>query len=60
MMYVQRELFDGSAPDDLVVLMTAYKNAKTWNLNKQILSFYAHRYPMTKFTNLTEVSLREK
>ena len=38
MMSVQRELFDGSAPDDLVVLMNAYKNAKTRNLKKQILS----------------------
>ena len=32
MMSVQRELRDGSAPDDLVVLMTTYKNAKTRNL----------------------------
>ena len=47
-MSVQREIFDGSAPDDLVVLMTAYKNAKTKNLKKQILSLYANRYPMTK------------
>ena len=38
MMSVQREIFDGSAPDDLVVLKTAYKNAKTKNLKKQILS----------------------
>ena len=37
-----------SAPDDLVVLMTAYKNTKTRNLKKQILSLYDHRYPMTK------------
>ena len=48
-MSAQRELFDGSAPDDLVVLMTAYKNAKTRNLKKQILSLYAHRYLMTNF-----------
>ena len=47
-MSVQRELFDGSAPDNLVVLMTAYENAKTRNLKKQILGIYAHRYPMTK------------
>ena len=40
MMSVQREIFDGSAPDDLVVLKTAYKNAKTKNLKKQILSLY--------------------
>ena len=52
MMSVQRELFDGSAPDDLVVLMTAYKNAKTRNLKKQILSLYAHRYPMTKLKKI--------
>ena len=48
-MSAQRELFEGSAPDDLVVLMTAYKNVKTRNLKKQILSLYAHRYPMTNF-----------
>ena len=52
MMSVQRELFDGSAPNDLVVLMTAYKNAKTRNLKKQILSLYAHRYPMTKLQKI--------
>ena len=52
MMSVQRELFDGSAPDDLVVLITAYKNAKTRNLKKQILSLYAHRYPMTKLKKI--------
>ena len=52
MMSVQRELFDGSAPDDLVVLMTAYKNAKTRNLKKQILSLYAQRYPMTKLKKI--------
>ena len=52
MMSVQRELFDGSAPDDLVVLMTAYKNAKTKNLKKQILSLYAHRYHMTKLKKI--------
>ena len=51
-MSVQREIFDGSAPDDLVVLMTAYKNAKTKNLKKQILSLYANRYPMTKLKKI--------
>ena len=40
MMSVQRELFDGAVPDDLVVLMTAYKNAKTRNLKKQILKIH--------------------
>ena len=34
----QEENFEGSPPGDLVVLMTAYKNAKTKNLKKQILS----------------------
>ena len=34
MMCVQRELLDGSAPDDLVVLMTAYKNANTRNFKE--------------------------
>ncbi|CAH3173327.1 unnamed protein product [Porites lobata] len=52
MMSVQRELFDGAVPDDLVVLMTAYKNAKTRNLKKQILSLYAQRYPMTKLKKI--------
>ena len=52
MMSVQREIFDGSALDDLVVLKTTYKNAKTRNLKKQILSLYAHRYPMTKLKKI--------
>ena len=34
MMSVERELFDGSVPDDLVVLMTAYKSAKTRNFKE--------------------------
>ena len=55
MMSVQRELFDGSAPDDLVVLMTAYKKAKTRNLKKQILSLYALRYPMTKMKKIDQL-----
>ena len=37
----QREKFEGSPPSDLVVLMTAFKNAKTKNLKRQILSLYA-------------------
>ena len=52
MMSVQREIFDGSAPDDLVVLKTAYKNAKTKNLKKQILSLQANRYAMTKLKKI--------
>ena len=54
MMSVQREIFDGSAPDDLVVLKTAYENEKTKNLKKQlqILSLYANRYPMTKLKKI--------
>ena len=55
MMSVQRELFDDSAPDDLVVLMTAYKNAKTRNLKKQILSLYANRYPMTELKKIHQL-----
>ncbi|XP_044169957.1 uncharacterized protein LOC122954017 [Acropora millepora] len=43
----QRETLDGSPPNDLVVLMTAYKNAKNKNLKRQILSLYAYRYPMS-------------
>ena len=30
----QREKFEGSPPGDLVVLMIAYKNAKTKNLKR--------------------------
>ena len=45
--FTQREKFEGSPPGDLVVLMTAYKNAKTKNLKRQILSLYAYRYPMS-------------
>ena len=47
----QREKFEGSPPSDLVVLMTAYKNAKTKNLKRQILSLYAYRYPMSMLKN---------
>lgn len=43
----QGETFEGSPPGDLVVLMTAYKQAKTKNLKKQILSLYAYRYPIS-------------
>ena len=43
----QGERFEGSPPGDLVVLMTAYKHAKTKNLKKQILSLYAYRYPIS-------------
>ena len=42
----QEETFEGSPPGHLVVLMTAYKNAETKNLKKQILSLYAYRYLM--------------
>ena len=37
----------GPPPNDLVVLMTAYKNAKTKTLKRQILSLYTYRYPMS-------------
>ena len=43
----QTAKFENQVPDDLVVLMTAYKNAKTQNLKRQILGLYAYRYPMT-------------
>ncbi|KAK3734708.1 hypothetical protein QZH41_011296 [Actinostola sp. cb2023] len=49
MVSAQREKCDDPAsplPDDLVVLMTVYKNDTTRNLKKQILSLYAYRYPM--------------
>ena len=48
----REETFEGSPPGDLVVLMTAYKNAKTKNLKKQILSLYAYRYPMSVLQNI--------
>ena len=43
----QREKFEGPPPGDLLVLMTAYKNAKTKNLKRQLFSLYADRYPMS-------------
>ncbi|KAK3751918.1 hypothetical protein QZH41_007936 [Actinostola sp. cb2023] len=46
MVSAQREKCEDPLPDDLVVLMTVYKNAKTRNLKKQILSLYAYWYPM--------------
>ena len=48
----QREKCEGPIPDDLVVLMTAYKNAKTRNLRRQILNLYAYRYPMSKLQEI--------
>ena len=42
----QRKKDEIAASDDLVVLMTAYKHAKTKHLRRQILSIYAYRYPM--------------
>ena len=36
---------DRPARDDPVILMTAYKNATSKNLKRQILSLYAFRYP---------------
>lgn len=41
-------------PDDLVVLMTAYKNAGTRNLKRQILSLYAYRYPVKALQKIHE------
>ena len=52
MMSVQRDISYGPAPDDLVVLTTAHRNAKTRNLTKQILSLYAHKYSMTKLKKI--------
>ena len=54
MVSAQREKCEGLASDDLVVLMTAYKNAKTRNLKKQILSLYAYRYPLSTLKNIHE------
>ena len=52
MISVQRDISYGPAPNGLVVLMTAHRNAKTRNLKKQILSLYAHRYRMTKLEKI--------
>ena len=54
MVSAQRKKCEGPASDDLVVLMTAYKNAKTRNLKKQILSLYAYRYPLSTLKNIHE------
>ena len=43
---------EGPIPDDLVVLMTAYKNGKTRNSRRQILSLYAYRYPTSKLQEI--------
>ena len=52
MVSAQREKCEGPIPDGLVVLMTAYKNGKTRNLRRQILSLYAYRYPMSKLQEI--------
>ena len=44
----------GPVPDELAVLMTAYKNAKTRNMKRQILSLYAYRYPMNMLKKIHE------
>ena len=54
MVSAQREKCEGPASDDLVVLMTAHKNAKTRNLKKQILSLYAYRYSLSTLKNIHE------
>lgn len=54
MVSAQRKKCEGPASDDLVVLMTAYKNAKTRNLKKQILSLYAYRHPLSTLKNIHE------
>ena len=45
---------DVSIPDDLVVLMTAYKNAGTRALKRQILRLYVYRYPATTLKKIHE------
>ena len=45
---------DISIPDDLVVLMTAYKNAGTGALKRQILSLYVYRYPAKTLKEIHE------
>ena len=41
--FLKEERIDCPARDDLVMLMTTYKNATSKNLKKQILSLYAFR-----------------
>ena len=45
---------DCPVSEDLVVLMTAYKNASTRNLKRQILSLYAYRYPVCTLQKVHE------
>ncbi len=49
--------------DDLIALMSAYRNAATKNLKTQILSIYAYRYTMTALQRFHEpygkISLRQ-
>ena len=45
---------DFPVSEDLVVLMTAYKNASTRNLKRQILSLYAYRYPVCTLQKVHE------
>ena len=40
--------------EELVTLMLAYQNAKTRNLKLQILSLYAHRYPVKQLQEIHE------
>ena len=42
-------------PDDLVLLTTAYKNAGTRNLKRQILSLYAYRYSVKTLQKIHEL-----
>jgi hypothetical protein len=45
---------DHPVSDELVGLMTAYKNASTRNLKRQILSLYAYRYPVHTLKKIHE------
>ena len=45
---------DHPVSDELVGLMTAYKNVSTRNLKRQILSLYAYRYPVHTLKKIHE------
>ena len=53
-----KEMLDSSREEplseDLIALMTAFASAPTRNLKIQILSLYAHRYPIRKLAALHE------
>lgn len=47
----RKEKCVSQVPDNVVVLMSTYKNAKTRNFRRQILTLQAYRYPMNWLKN---------